>query len=123
MRLHLNTKPGENLVYPDFGIDLEVYQGRANTKELGMEIARLIKFTLARVTDIYESELKVTPFPISRSAIAFKIEMSTLPQHKGMLMYDLRDNRIRSLNFQDGNAGSITEVHVTAPPTLNNTIK
>lgn len=103
IRMLLSSAKFESLVYPTLGINLDAYYGGPNTSEIGYEIAAIIKSTIAEETSLYLSEIDVTPFPIGKHTIAFKIELKTVePEGNSLVVaFDSKDNNIRALNFSD----------------------
>jgi hypothetical protein len=100
IRMLLNSAKPESLIYPTLGINLDAYYGGPNTAEVGYEIAAIIKSTIAEETMLYASEIDVTPFPVGKHSIAFKIEIKTIEQGNSLVVsYDTKDNHIRTLNF------------------------
>jgi hypothetical protein len=104
IRMCMNSKKFESAIYPDLGINLDQFEGGPNTSEIGYEAAKLIKDTIAETTVLYGPEIEVTPFPIGKYTVAFKIEISTIKSVTGiefLIAYDTKDNKVKSLNFPD----------------------
>lgn len=118
LRMLLNSGKMENLIYPDLGIELGHFYGRANSREVGIEMARIIKQTISETTTLYQSELEVTPFPVSKNKIAFQIRISTLADSENRLViaYDTQDSKLLAMNLDHGKDISILTM---MPPTIN----
>lgn len=104
IRMCMNSKKFESAIYPDLGINFDQFEGGPNTSEVGYDAAKLIKDTISQTTVLYAPEIRITPFPIGKYTIAFKIEISTVKSTTGinfLITYDTKDNKVKSLNFPD----------------------
>ena len=110
LRLLLNSKKGECLFYPDMGINMDPYTGRPNTEKVGRDLAKLIKNAIAESTVLYASEIEVEPYPVGKYSIAFYITIKSLPgENTGIaVIYDMKDNFVRSLSFNQDDSTAIT---------------
>lgn len=118
VRFCLNTQPRECPIYPDMGINFEPFIGKPNTAQVGSQIAKLITDSVSRQTVLYSNEINVTPFPISKESVAFKIVVGNGSEADNMVVvYDNRDKFVDT--YKSMIPGADRVVRRTMPPTIN----
>jgi hypothetical protein len=120
IRTLLNTEPGGFRYFENFGFDPQAYEGRTNTKTLGIELARTVQTIIAEYTILYYSEIVVTPFPINAESIALKIETPTLigSSKTFTIVYNTSENKFKSVVPIRKDGDPVTVIK-TLPPTIN----
>jgi len=66
--MQMRTLPGELLEHPDFGVGIELFVGKKNSRKLGMTIKKLIEEKLNRYA-IVPFTVRVTPLSLTELLI------------------------------------------------------
>lgn len=122
IRTLVNTEPGEFLYFKDFGFDASSYEGSENTVQVGLNLAKSLKTAISENTYLYYSEIEVTPFPVSRTAIALKTNITTLGEMTDMtIVYDTNENKFGVVRPMPAMAESTVTVPIE--PTANSRLR
>lgn len=95
--LIFNSKPNENLLFRNMGIDLDKYIGETDIKQAAFDAAKEIKLKITQNTQFYAHEVQVLPFPISKSIVGFKAFVNGYDNQYVVSAYDSSDKYVRKM--------------------------
>jgi len=120
IRTIVSNQPGSFPLYARLGANLSSFKGRRNTKEVGYEIARVLKEIIRSNTYFFSNEIDIVPFPTGPNSISFRIKITTISNSRDyILTYNSTDNMVRSTVLEDYDPLPIKPQTVIVEPTIN----